>query len=53
MIVGDVVLIKDENLLGNQWCFGCIYECYIDNDGYVWKVKFVIVSFFLNKYGKW
>lgn len=35
MIEGDVVLIKDENLLRNQWCFGCIYECYIDNDGYV------------------
>lgn len=52
MTVGDVVLIKDENLPGNQWRLGRIHECYTDNDGHVRKVKLVIASSSLNKYGK-
>lgn len=35
MTVGDVVLIKDENLPRNQWRVGPIHECYTDNDGHV------------------
>lgn len=50
--VGDVVLIKDENLLRNQWRLGRIHECYTDNDGHIRKVKLVIASSSLDKYGK-
>lgn len=52
MTVGDVVLIKDENLPRNQWRLGRIDECYTDNDGHVRKVKLVIASSSLDKYGK-
>lgn len=50
MTVGDVVLIKDDNLPRNQWCR--IHECYTDNDGHVLKVKLVIASSSLDKYDK-
>lgn len=52
MTVGDVVLIKDENLQRNQCRLGRIHECYTDNDRHVRKVKLVIASSSLNKYGK-
>lgn len=52
MTEGDVVLIKDENLPRNQWRLGRIHECYTDNDGHVRKVKLVIASSSLDKYGK-
>lgn len=52
MSVGDVVLIKDENLPRNQWRLGRIHECYTDHDGHVRKVKLVIASSSLDKYGK-
>lgn len=32
MTVGDIVLIKDENLPRNQWRLGRIHECYTDDD---------------------
>lgn len=50
MTVGDVVLIKDENLQRNQR--RRIHECYTDNNGHVRKVKLVIASSSLDKYGK-
>lgn len=52
MTVGDVVLIKDENLPRNQWRLGRIHECYTDSDRHVRKVKLVIASSSLDKYGK-
>lgn len=52
MAVGYVVLIKDENLLRNQWRLGRNNECYTDDDGNVRKDKLVIDSSSLHDYGK-
>lgn len=44
MSVGDIVLIKDENLARNMWHIARIIETFVDADGLVRKAKLVVGS---------
>ena len=50
--VGDVVLLKEENLVRNQWQLGRIQEVFSDSDGLVRKVKVELASTDLNAKGE-
>ena len=40
--VGDIVVIKDENIYRNQWARGKVVECYKSKDGHVRSVKILL-----------
>lgn len=42
MMIGDVVIIKDENLHRSEWRLGRIQETYPDKDGLVRKVRLAV-----------
>lgn len=42
--VGDIVILKDDSVFRNCWKFVCVEIIYLDVDGYVWKVKVVVVD---------
>ena len=50
--VGDIVLIRDENLPRNQWHLGKIVEAKPDDDGLVRKVRILVGTTSLDKNGK-
>ena len=50
--VGDVVIIRDENLPRNQWHLGRVVETYKGKDGLVRKVKVLVGTSVLSPNGK-
>ena len=50
--VGDIVLIKDENLARNEWHLGKVVETHIDEDGLVRKVLIMVGTAQLDNKGK-
>ena len=52
MIVGDVVLVIEEDVPRNQWLLDCVDEVYPDEDGLKYKVKIMVATRSLDKNGK-
>ena len=52
MQVGDIVLIKEDNILRNLWRMACVKETYICDDGLVSKVKLTVADPSLNQRGE-
>lgn len=52
MAVGDIVLLKEDNLPRNHWRLGRIVDVYVDDDGLVRKVKVALAVSDLNSVGK-
>ena len=52
MKVGDVLIIKDENLHRNQWPLARVVQTYPSDDGLVRKVKVAVADSSLDKHGK-
>ena len=50
--IGDVVLVKDENIPRNQWKLARVSEVPFDEDGLVRRVEVVMFSSDLDKNGK-
>lgn len=50
--IGDVVLMKDENLPRNVWQLGCIIETLVNNDSLVCTVKVTVGDKALDKNGR-
>ena len=50
--VGDIVLIKDENLARNEWHLGKVVETHIDEDGLVRKVRIMVGTAQLDNKGR-
>ena len=50
--VGDIVIVKDENMPRNQWLMGRITDTFPSEDGLVRKVKLIIADAKLNGAGK-
>ena len=50
--VGDIVIVKDDNLARNQWKLGRISECFPSDDGLVRKVKVMMSDSCLDNSGK-
>ena len=50
--VGDIVLIKDENLARNEWHLGKVVETHIDEDGLVRKVHIMVGTAQLDNKGR-
>lgn len=44
MVVGDIVIFKEDNGLCNQWLFVKVIEVYLSEDGCVRKVKILKVD---------
>ena len=44
MCVGDVVIVKDENVARNVWRLGRIIRTFVDEDGLVRKARLVMAS---------
>lgn len=49
--IGDIVLIKDDNLARNLWRLGRVCDVYKDNDSLVRKVKLIVGSPKLDRRG--
>jgi hypothetical protein len=52
MIVGDIVVIKDQNASRNLWRLARVDTTYPSNDGLVRKVKLAMATSHLDKNGK-
>merc|ERR1712002_994937 len=52
MTVGDIVLIKEENVPRNVWPLGRIVETFVSEDAHVRKVKIAVGDSKLNDKGK-
>ena len=52
MQVGDIVIVKDENLPRNQWRLGQVSEASPEDDGLVRKVSLSVVSKTVDNKGK-
>ena len=52
MIVGDVVLVIEEDVPRNQWLLGRVDEVYSDEVGLMRKVKVMVATLSLDKNGK-
>ena len=52
MQVGDIVLIKEDNIPRNLWRMACVNETYVDDDGLVRKVKLTVADPSLNQRGE-
>ena len=52
LTMGDVVLIKDENLPRNEWHLGKVTETFVDKDGLVRKVRVLVGTAALDNKGK-
>ena len=52
MKVGDVLIIKNENLHRNQWPLARVVQTYPSDDGLVRKVKVAVADSSLDKHGK-
>lgn len=44
MTVGDVVIVKDDNLPRNRWQLARVVQTYASDDGLVRKVKVVVAD---------
>lgn len=49
MVVNDVVMVKDENVFRNVWRLVRVEEVFLSYDGFVRKVKFVMVICIFDK----
>ena len=52
MTVGDVVIVKDDNLPRNRWQLARMVHPYASDDGLVRRVKVVVTDPSLDKHGK-
>ena len=52
MKVGNVVMLKDDNLPRNQWRLGQVSEAKSEDDGLVWKETVRVVTKSLDEKGK-
>jgi hypothetical protein len=52
MQIGDIVIVKDDNLARNKWQLARVTETYTDDDGHVRKVRIAISDRLLDKQGK-
>ena len=52
MLVGDIVVIKDENAPRNMWKLGRVEDAFTSEDGLVRKVKLAIATRSLDKRGR-
>lgn len=52
MCVGDIVIVKDDDQFRNKWQFVRVVEIFSSVDGYVRKVKIVVVDYELDRSGK-
>ena len=52
MQVGDIVLIKEDNVSRNRWRTARVDEVYASEDGFVRKVKVIVSDRSLTKEGK-
>ena len=52
MTVGDVVIVKDDNLPRNQWQLARMVHPYTSDDGLVRRVKVVVADPSLDEHGR-
>ena len=52
MLVGDIVVIKDENAPWNMWKLARVEDAFTSKDGLVRKVKLAIATRSLHKRGR-
>lgn len=52
MTVGDVVIVKDDNLPRNRWQLARVVQTYASDDGLVRKVKVVVADPPIDEHGK-
>lgn len=52
MIIGDIVLVVEENLPRNRWLLARVVEAYPDKDGLTRKVRVMLANSSLGKDGK-
>ena len=49
--MGDIVMVKDENVSRNKWYLSCIFNVYPSEDGRVCKVQVAVADHSLDNKG--
>ncbi len=52
IMIGDIVLVVEDNLPRNRWLLACVVETYMSKDGLTRKVKVITADSHLDKNGK-